>query len=109
MKWCYLLCLAFFLWGSLTFSQKIPISKIIKTTSKLIKKGHKLKNDILPKFVEKSGQMKKLLRFRDQLDPEAWKKVEESVKFFRNVKKALQKQNVTFYENIPVGWRWNEI
>ena len=42
MKLCYFLCLVFLLWGSLAFSQKIPLSKILKTTTKLIKKGHKI-------------------------------------------------------------------
>ena len=110
MKLCYFLCLVLVLWGNLAFSQKIPLSKFLKTTTKMIKKGHKITNGILSKMsMEKDGQMKKLLRFRDQMDPEAWKKVEKSVKFFRNVKKALLKQNVTSYETIPDGWIWNEI
>ena len=108
---------AFFLvlWGGhylhMVSSTKVPVSKMIKATSKLIKGTPQLNlPSVLPKLPPMAvGQAKKILRLRDRVGPEAWKKVEKSVDFFRKMKSALKSQNITSYDKPPVGWNWNEI
>ena len=102
------------LWGGhflIVSSQRVPVSKMIKATSKLVRGTPKLNlPSAMPKIPPRVvGQAKKILRLRDQVGPEAWKKVEKSVDFFRKMKSALKSQNITSFDKPPVGWNWNEI
>ena len=115
MKTAIFVSFLLILWGihnlDLVYSKKVPVSTIIKATSKIIKGTPTLKfPKNLPKLPSVNwGLTKQVLRLRDRVDSTAWKNVEKSINFFKKVKIALENNNITSYDKLPHGWNWNEI
>ena len=66
---------------------------------------------MVSKFSPQSRTLKNILRIRDGLKHETWEKIEDSINFFKKVKKILKISNITIADSTsqPVNFREDEI
>lgn len=69
------------------------VKKVVKTIDTVQK--------VVSKFSPQSKTLKNVLRIRDGLEPETWEKIEDSINFFKKVKKILKISNITTDASMP--------
>ena len=110
--------ITFFVWGRLQSDvQAIKIKTVLKTIKKspavlkVVKKIQKLPKKLPQKTLTRLQKLalKNVLGIRDNLNPETWSKIEESIGFFMKIGKFLKYRNIsTYHMKDPNGWRDEE-
>ena len=110
--------LMFFVWGRLQSEvQSIKIKTVLKTIKKspavlkVVKKIKKLPKKLPKKALTRLQRLglKNVLGIRDNLNPDTWSKIEESIGFFMKIGKFLKYRNISTYNmKDPIGWRDEE-
>ena len=110
--------LMFFVWGRLQSEvQSIKIKTVLKTIKKspavlkVVKKIKKLPKKLPKKALTRLQRLglKNVLGIRDNLNPDTWSKIEESIGFFMKIGKFLKYRNIsTYHMKDPSGWREEE-
>ena len=110
--------ITFFVWGRLQSDvQSIKIKTVLKTIKKspavlkVVKKIQKLPKKLPKKTLTRLQKLalKNVLGIRDNLNPETWSKIEESIGFFMKIGKFLKYRNIsTYHMKDPNGWRDEE-
>ena len=110
--------ITFFVWGRLQSDvQAIKIKTVLKTIKKspavlkVVKKIQKLPKKLPKKTLTRLQKLalKNVLGIRDNLNPETWSKIEESIGFFMKIGKFLKYRNIsTHHMKDPNGWRDEE-
>ena len=87
-----------------TMKQSPAVLKVEKKIKKLPKKLPKKTLTRLQKLA-----LKNVLGIRDNLNPDTWSKIEESIVFFMKIGKFLKYRNISTYNmKDPSGWRDEE-
>ena len=110
--------LMFFVWGRLQSEvQSIKIKTVLKTIKKspavlkVVKKIKKLPKKLPKKALTRLQRLalKNVLGIKDNLNPDTWSKIEESIVFFMKIGKFLKYRNISTYNmKDPSGWRDEE-
>ena len=110
--------LMFFVWGRLQSEvQSIKIKTVLKTIKKspavlkVVKKIKKLPKKLPKKALTRLQRLalKNVLGIKDNLNPDTWSKIEESIGFFVKIGKFLKYRNISTYNmKDPIGWRDEE-
>ena len=76
------------------YEAKLSPSAITSSVKKVVKTIDTVQK-VVSKFSPQSQTLKNVLRIRDGLQPETWQKIENSINFFKKVKKILKISNIT--------------
>ena len=92
-------------WGT---PSGLAIKPPIKAIAQAIPKVYKGLKKVATLSKDQSKSLKNVIRIRDGLEPDTWQQIEDSIRFFKNVKEFLRSSNVTVTGS-PDGYRDEEI